>query len=159
MSAQLTAEDKAVLKLIYTGHDVLSNITDYLGVTMPFAQDYVYKLESAAYIKRLGTWGSEYLRFALTEKGLANLELSEKAKTIFEKFGLSEEDVKVLKTAKELGTNNDGAKIAEKVGLTGMQVVVAVENLENKGFAYQTGIVRRFLWVTESGEKMLKEVG
>ncbi|NSW83585.1 MAG: hypothetical protein HPY90_10005 [Syntrophothermus sp.] len=154
----LNAEEKQVLKLIASGHDTLCNVVDYMGWIVPEAVIVIDRLEMEGYIRRAGSFGSEYLRFVLTEKGYQVIEeLPETEKEFIYKYGLSKEDVDILKAASELGrAQSDNEHLTAKTGYSGMQVVASIENLEKKGYLRQFGWVRRRVAVTPQGEKMIK---
>lgn len=159
MSTQLAAEEKRILSLIYSGHDTHCNLVDFMGKTAPDVMALLIKLEELGYLTPAGESLSEHLRYVLTEKGRNSLEISDKARMLAAKYGISEEDLLVLKSAKELGRKNHAGNVADKTGLKGLQVVCCAENLDKKGYIAMKGIIRCYFAVTPEGEKVLKEVG
>lgn len=157
MSVQLNPVEKKVLKLIYSGHDTLCNLVDFTGMTAPKMIELVIKLEELGYLVPAGESGSETFRYVLTAKGKDALELSERERMLADKYGISEEDLAVLKKAKELGKKNHAGNVVEKTGLSGLQVVCCAENLEKKGYVTLGGVIRCYLNLTANGERVLKE--
>lgn len=158
---QLTAEEKNILRSIYTGHDTVADVCDFISKPTVYVMTELEILENLGYVKRMGDRYIEWLRFEVTEKGKQALpEMSELEKKLAENYGISIEDYKVLKEAKNLGVaKNDAFTISDNTGIPTMVMVTCVDNLEKKGYVKMQGLWRRFLAVTSKGEELVAEIG
>lgn len=161
ININLTSEDKSILKAVYTGHDTIVDIIDFIGTNTENAMDTTDKLEILGYLERCANSYIDYLKFRITDKGKASLpEMNDKEKLLAEEYGISKEDYIILKEALKLGRKkNNTFELSDNTGLGAMKVVTCADTLERKGYVKMVGQIRRYLVVTPEGEKLLKNVG
>lgn len=153
-------EDEIILRAIYTGHDTVVDIIDFVGSTTELVMDVTDKLEILGYIERCADRYIDYLRFRLTNKGKKALPtMTDQEQILAEKFGISREAYIALKEAKKLGRkNNFNYAISDNTGLRPLLVVTCADVLERKGYVKMVGQLRRFLEITPKGEALLQEM-
>lgn len=159
MAYELNDKDKLILKLIYTGHNTLCNLADYLGENAPSVMETIVKLDALGFLSKIGEKGNDTLAYKLSFAGENSVTLSEREKKLFSEYHISEEDVAVLRMIGQLGNANP-VHVAEALGSgkTPMQVICSAENLENNGYIKMPGIIRCKLVLTPAGADLLKKV-
>lgn len=158
---ELNKEERTALRAIYTGHDTLCDLVDFLGKPTKDIILLTDKLEILGYIERCSNTYNDYLRFKLTKLGERSLpEMDEKEKKLAEEYGISIEDYITLKEADKLGVKRNHAfNISDNANLPTMLLVSCANNLEEKGYVKMVGIFRRYLKITEKGKQILHKIG
>ena len=156
----LSVEERKMLKAIFTGHDCVADLVDYLSQPTTAIMMMSERLEIGGFVERVAQCYNDWLKFRVTPKGKGELpQMSETEMRLAEKYGLSLEDCRILKCAKELGVKNSTAfQVSEATGYRAMFLVPCLDNLERKGLLKMTGIWRRFLTVTDQGDQFLSEM-
>ncbi len=152
--SDLTANEKQILQLIYTGHVSLCNIVDYLGSNSPTVMYSITKLLALGLIEQQGPKKNDTIGYKLTAAGEIEADVPEADKALYKQFKISTDDVKVLKGIKKVPGANP-VHVANEVGMTSMQVVAIAENLEKNGYIKMPGFIRCKLYVTDAGEKVI----
>lgn len=160
MDIKLTAEEKTMLRAIYTNHDTVADMVDFIGKNTVYVMDILDKMEIWGIVERYGQNYIEWLRFKLTAKGKDLLpEMSEQEKSLAENYGIALEDYKVLQEIKKVGNDNNSFILSDNTGISTMKIVTIADNLEKQGYAKMGGLWRRYIAITSKGEEVLKKVG
>jgi len=159
-SITLNDDDKKILRYLQQGFKTNAELMDITSWAGEYLSVVVEKLDEAGYIKRDGIKRLAFWKYDITEKGTEFLPELSASEAALQKYGLSDQDIKYLKSLERVGKQNVTDHIYSLSDKPQEQkdAMCSFLKLIRDGYVKETGFIRRFMTITDSGDELLSRL-
>lgn len=153
---KLTDFEIKILAMIRSGFDTMGEITDILGVDSSISNKAIESLDQKRYIIRDSIKGSGFYKFRISENGLKVLPILSRSENNLLEMNLTDEEYGILEAISK--SNEDLYRHVKVNGYGSLEFSVFVAKLIKNGYLVESGLMKRKIKLSSSGESVLNKV-